>query len=152
MKKSQRIKTLVELKGEQEKNAMKELGIAQKKSLDIQTQVESLKKYRQEYQQKFNQLGSGGINIAQLMEFKSFIDKLDQAIAGQERSLRLSQENLLAKRKTWESLHHKTNSLHKVMDSAAAAEMQHENKREQLELDERATRLGRNSQSGMKNA
>jgi flagellar FliJ protein len=131
---------------------MKDLGIAQKKSLEIQTQVESLKKYRLEYQHKFNQLGSGGINIAQLMEFKSFIDKLDQAIAGQERSLRLSQENLLAKRKVWESLHHKTNSLQKVMDSAVAAEMHHENKREQLELDERATRLGRNNQGGIKNA
>lgn len=152
MKKSQRIKTLVDLKAEQEKNAMKDLGIAQKKSLDIQAQVESLKKYRQEYQNKFNQLGSGGINISQLMEFKSFIDKLDQAIAGQERSLRLSQENLLVKRKAWESIHHKTNSLQKVMDSATAAEMKHENKREQLELDERATRLGRNNQSGIKNA
>lgn len=152
MKKSQRIKTLVDLKAEQEKNAMKDLGIAQKKSLDIQTQVESLKKYRQEYQNKFNQLGSGGINISQLMEFKSFIDKLDQAIAGQERSLRQSQEYLLVKRKAWESIHHKTNSLQKVMDSAMAAEMKHENKREQLELDERATRLGRNNQNGIKNA
>jgi len=152
MKKSQRIKTLVELKAEQEKSAMKELGIAQKKSLDIQTQVESLKQYRQEYQNKFNQIGGGGINISQLVEFKSFIDKLDQAIAGQERSLRLSQETLLVKRKAWESIHHKTSSLQKVMDSATAAEMKHESKREQSELDERATRLGRNSQNGINNA
>jgi flagellar protein FliJ len=152
MKKSQRIKTLVEIKSEQEKNALKDLGAAQKKSLDIQTQVESLKKYRQEYQNKFNRLGGSGIKIAQLIEFKSFINKLDQAIAGQERSLRLSQENLLAKRKIWESFHHKANCLQKIHDSAMAAEIKHEIKREQLELDERATRLGRNNQNSIETA
>jgi flagellar FliJ protein len=120
--------------------------------MDMQTQVENLKKYRQEYQDKFNQLGGYGVKITQLIEFKSFIDKLDQAIAGQEHSLHLCKEELLAKRKAWESIHHKTNSLQKVLDSAVASETKHVNSREQLELDERASRLGRNNPDGMKNA
>lgn len=152
MKKSQRIKTLVELKAEQEKNALKGLGLSQRKLMDIETQVENLKKYRQEYQDNFNQLGGYGVKIAQLLEFKSFIDKLDQAIMGQEQALRLCKEELAVKRKIWEGIHHKTNSLQKVLDSAILTETQHKNSREQLELDERASRLGRNNRGGMKNA
>jgi len=152
MKKSQRIKTLVELKEEQEKNALKVLGISQRKLMDVKTQVENLKQYRQEYHNKFNQIGSCGVKIAQLMEFKSFIDKLDQAIAGQEHSLRLCKEELIIKRKAWESIHHKTCSLQKVLDSARAAETKYENGGEQREHDERASRLARNNPDGMNNA
>ena len=84
MKKSQRIKTIVEIKATQEKNTLEALGASQRKLLATQAQVESLRKYRQEYQDRFNQLGSAGINVAQLLEFRSFMDKLDKAIAGQE--------------------------------------------------------------------
>lgn len=146
MKKSQRIKTLVELKSEQEKNALKVLGISQRKLTDIQTQVENLKKYRQEYQDNFNQIGSGGVKIAQLLEFKSFIEKLDQAIIGQEHALRLCKDELLLKRKAWESIHHKTNGLQKVLDSSIALETKQKNSMEQKDLDERSSRLGRNNQ------
>lgn len=146
MKKSQRIKTLVELKSEQEKNALKVLGISQRKLTDIQTQVENLKKYRQEYQDNFNQIGIGGVKIAQLLEFKSFIEKLDQAIAGQEHALRLCKDELLLKRKVWESIHHKTNGLQKVLDSSIALETKQKNSMEQKDLDERSSRLGRNNQ------
>jgi flagellar protein FliJ len=146
MKKSQRIKTLVELKSEQEKNALKVLGISQRKLTDIENQVDNLKKYRQEYQDNFNQLGGGGVKVAQLLEFRSFIEKLDQAINGQEHALRLCKEELMLKRKAWESIHHKTNGLQKVLDSSIALETKQKNSMEQKDLDERSSRLGRNNQ------
>jgi flagellar protein FliJ len=146
MKKSQRIKTLVELKSEQEKNALKVLGISQRKLTDIEIQVENLKKYRQEYQDNFNRIGSGGVKIAQLLEFRSFIEKLDQAINGQEHALRLCKEELLLKRKAWENIHHKTNGLQKVFDSSIALETKLKNSLEQKDLDERSSRSGRNNQ------
>jgi flagellar protein FliJ len=152
MKKSQRIKTLVELKAEQEKSALKGLGISQRKLIEIELQVENLKKYRQEYQENFDQLGSDGVKIAQLLEFKSFIDKLDKAIAGQEYSLQICKEELTVKRQAWENIHHKTSSLQKIFASSVAVEAKHDVKREQLELDERASRIGRSNQGGMKNA
>jgi flagellar FliJ protein len=64
MKKSQRIKTLVEIKAAQEKSTLEALGTAQRKLLAAQTQVESLRKYRQEYQDRFNKLGGGGQSCA----------------------------------------------------------------------------------------
>lgn len=152
MKKSQRIKTIVDIKATQEKNALEVLGAVQKKLLSMQAQVEGLRNYRKEYQDRFDQLGMKGVNVAQLLEFRSFIDKLDKAIIGQEQVLSSIEAELMAKRKIWEELHHKTQSLQKVCDSALVIEMKQEAKREQLEQDERASRIGRNNSDGMGNA
>jgi len=144
IKKSQRIKTIVDLKATQEKNALEALGTSQRKLLATQAQVESLRKYRQEYQDRFTKLGGAGVRVAQLQEFRSFIDKLDKAIAGQEQALSACETDLIMKRKIWEGLHHRTQSLQKVCDTALAAETRQEDKREQLEQDERVSRSARN--------
>ncbi len=152
MKKSQRIKTIVDIKATQEKNALEVLGEVQRRLQSMQAQIEGLKNYRKEYQDRFDQLGVKGVNVAQLLEFRSFIDKLDKAIMGQEQVLSSIEAELKAKRKIWEELHHKTQSLQKVCDSALVVEMKQEAKREQQEQDERASRIGRNGSGGMGNA
>ncbi|MGZ5055944.1 MAG: flagellar export protein FliJ [Methylobacter sp.] len=152
MKKSQRIKTIVDIKANQEKSALEALGAVQRKHQGMQAQVEGLKIYRREYQDRFDQLGAKGVNVAQLLEFRSFIDKLDKAIMGQEQMLDSIEAEVKAKRKIWEELHQKTQSLQKVCDSALKVEMKQEAKREQQEQDERASRIGRNNSSGMGNA
>lgn len=152
MKKSQRIKTIVDIKATQEKNALEVLGAVQRKLLTMEAQVDGLKNYRREYQDRFDLLGRKGVNIAQLLEFRSFIDKLDKAIIGQEQVLRSIEAELMAKRKIWEGLHQKTQILQKVCDSALVVEMKQEAKREQLEQDERASRAGRNNAGGTGNA
>jgi flagellar FliJ protein len=152
VKKSQRIKTIVDIKANQEKSALEVLGAVQRKHQGMQAQVEGLRNYRREYQDRFDQLGVKGVNVAQLLEFRSFIDKLDKAIIGQEQMLDSIEAEVKAKRKIWEELHHKTQSLQKVCDSALKVEMKQEAKREQQEQDERASRIGRNNSSGMGNA
>ena len=145
MKKSQRIKTIVEIKAAQEKSALEALGASQRKLLATQAQVDSLRQYRQEYRNRFKQLGCVGIGVAQLLEFRSFMDKLDKAIAGQEHALSECETDLLTKRKIWEGMHYRTQSLQKVCNSALAAELKQEGKLEQLAQDERASRSGRRS-------
>ena len=149
MKKSQRIRTIVEIKAAQERNSLEAFGASQRKLQATQVQIESLKKYRQEYQDKFNQLGCVGIGVGRLLEFRSFMDKLDKAIAGQEYSLRECETDVMTKRKIWEGMHHRTQSLQKVCNSALAAEIKQEDKLEQSAQDERASRSGRNSSGGM---
>lgn len=142
--KSQRLKTIVNLKLTQEQESLEALGKAQHKLSALQAQVDNLKKYRQDYQEKFNNLGNKGTNVSQLLEFRSFMDKLDKAIAGQENSLQQTKMDVTNKRKHWESLHHNLKSLEKVYLSAQKTEYRLHTKAEQLEQDERASRLGRN--------
>lgn len=142
-KKSQRIKTIVDLKAAQEQDSLEALGVSQRKLTAMQTQVDSLKKYRQDYQEKFNRLGNAGANVGQLLEFRSFMDKLDKAIAGQEYALDQSKADLATKKKIWENLHHRTQSLQKIYQAALKEELKLEYKAEQSEQDERSSRLGR---------
>ena len=145
MKKSLRIKSIVEIKAAQEKNALEILGGVQKRRFEMQAQIEGLNVYRKEYQDRFDLLGAKGVNVAQLLEFRSFIDKLDMAILGQERVLNSIEVELVAKKKIWEELQRKTESLQKVCDSASKIEMKLEAKQEQQEQDERSSRISRNN-------
>ncbi|MCX7101878.1 MAG: flagellar export protein FliJ [Methylobacter sp.] len=145
MKKSLRIKSIVEIKAAQEKNALEVMGGIQKRRFEMQAQIEGLNVYRKEYQDRFDLLGAKGVNVAQLLEFRSFIDKLDMAILGQERVLNSIDVELVTKKKIWEELHHKTESLQKVCDSALKDEMKLEAKQEQQEQDERSSRISRNN-------
>jgi flagellar protein FliJ len=152
IKKSQRIKTIVDIKAAQEKTTLEALGASQRKLLALQSQIDGLKKYRQEYQDRFNQMGGDGIKVAQLLEFRSFMDKLDKAITGQEHSLEACKTDVVLKKKLWESMHQRTQSLQKVHNSALAAELMQASKLEQLEHDEYASRAGRNGSGSMRNA
>ncbi|WP_036250938.1 flagellar export protein FliJ [Methylobacter sp. BBA5.1] len=152
MKRSQRIQTIVEIKASQEKNSLEVLGAVQRKKAELQAQLDNLKQYRQEYQERFDRLGGGGVKVAQLLEFRSFIEKLDKAIAGQEQAMRAMDADLAAKRKVWESAHQQTNSLRKVCDSALQTETRQAGKLEQVAQDEWASRFFQSSSGGAKNA
>ncbi len=140
MKKSRRMQMLVDIKATQEQLALEALGATQRQLLALQAQLDSLIVYRQDYQDQFGKLGSAGVKVAQLLEFRSFIDKLDQAIAGQQQAVRTVERELAQKRKTWEDLHQRGNGLQKVRDAALVAEVKQVDKAEQDEQDERAAR------------
>ncbi|WP_232422419.1 flagellar export protein FliJ [Methylosarcina fibrata] len=141
MKRSVRIKAIVELKEMQAKDAMRAMGVSQRKLQGMQAQLESLKHYRQQYQEQFHRLSGKGMTVSQLMEFRSFVDKLDKAIAGQEHSVRGVQAEVAMKKKLWEAIHNQTSSLQKVCDAARRTEKKQEDKLEQSEQDEWAARF-----------
>jgi flagellar FliJ protein len=143
IKKSQRIKTLVGIKAAQEKSALEALAAAQKKLSATKAQMDSLNDYRQEYQDRFNQLGCTGVGVMQALEFRSFMAKLDKAIVDQQQALEACETSLMAHRKIWAGKHQQTESLQKVCNAAAATELKQDAKREQVEQDERASRSGR---------
>jgi len=150
MKKSQRLKVIVDLNAKNEKKALQELGIAQTKKVELEEQLENLEKYRQEYKDQYQGMSEAGVNIGKLMEFRAFISKLDKVIEDQEKAISTMESQLVFVRQSWERQHQKTRSLQKVCDSAKAEEVKLEDKREQNEQDERAIRMGRNG--GTRNA
>ena len=145
MKKSQRLNVIVELNARTEKQALEDLGKAQNKKQQSQQQLESLINYQQEYQTKHQTINKAGVNIAQLLEFRSFIDKLGKAIVEQQQTVLQINNELEQARKIWEGQHQKTKSLQKVFDSALAEEIKLEDKREQNEQDDRAMRTGQSN-------
>lgn len=148
MKKSQRLKVIIDLHARQERDALEALGISQQKLQEQQAQLENLQSYRLDYLGKFALRQQTGINISQLMEFRAFADKLDQAIESQQQTVSNHEREVQRARKRWEDAHQRTKSLQKVSDLALVEEMKVEQKREQAEQDDRAARSGRKDGTG----
>lgn len=143
MKKSERLKVIIDLQLRQEQDALQMMGHCQKKLQDQQMQLEGLQKYRQDYNARFAEQQRAGMNINQLLELRAFADKLDKAIEGQRLVVTTQENELTRARKHWEESHQRSQSLQKVSAQAYAAELKVESKREQSEQDARAARSAR---------
>lgn len=143
MKKSQRLKVVIELHDRQEQDALEALGRQQQKLQESQHQLEHLQTYRLEYGEKLLERQKLGMNVNQLLEFRAFADKLDKAIDGQRHNVMLQEREMQRLRVIWEQTHQRSKSLHKVSELALLEERKLENRREQAEQDDRAARSSR---------
>ena len=143
MKRSQRLQVIVDLKINQEKKYLEALGKQQNIKLQKETQLNSLKNYRQDYRDKNEHLIKSGISVMQLMEFRAFMEKMDKAIDGEEIALRSLDSELERLKKNWEEAHMYTQGMQKIQGNARVCEQKQEEKKEQLEMDDRAARKKR---------
>lgn len=143
IKRSKRLQTIVDIKARQEQAALEVLGQSQRQHTEMKKQVEGLTNYRSDYVDKCNAFARDGVKVSRLIEFRAFIDKLDIAIAGQEKLLNRMEQDVQMKRQVWEFTHRSTKTIQKVRESALKTEKKIEDKREQLEQDERSSRFGR---------
>ncbi len=150
MKKSQRLQRIVELNANEEKSALQALGEAHGKKQDLQKQLEDLQQYQQEYKEKLQSSSENGIKIENLIEFKSFLSKLELVIEKHNKDVLCLDQELDVLRKNWEKQHLKTKNLQNICDNAARKERGIEDKKEQYEQDDHATRMG--VANGIRNA
>jgi len=143
VKRSQRLQVIVDLRVNQEKKYLESLGMQQNIKLQKETQLNSLKNYRQDYRQKNEHLIKSGISVMQLMEFRAFMEKMDKAIDGEEKALKLLDSELARLRKNWEEAHMYTQGMQKIQGNARLSEQKQEEQKEQLEMDDRAARKKR---------
>lgn len=143
IKKSERLKLIIELQVRQEQDALQALGRSQQKLLEQLQQLDQLQKYNSDYNASLADRQKTGMNVNQLLELRSFAEKLENAIEGQQQAVSIHEQDLLRTRKYWEEKHQRTKSLKKISDIALAEELKLENKREQIEQDQRAARSHR---------
>jgi len=143
VKRSQRLQVIVDLKINQEKKYLEALGKQQNIKIQKETQLNSLKNYRQDYRDKNEHLIKSGISVMQLMEFRAFMEKMDKAIEGEEVTLKSLDSELERLRKNWEEAHMYTQGMQKIQGNARSSEQKQEEKKEQLEMDDRAARKKR---------
>jgi len=143
VKRSQRLQVIVDLKINQEKKYLEALGKQQTIKLQKETQLNSLKNYHQDYRDKNEHLIKSGISVMRLMEFRAFMEKMDKAIEGEEIALKALDNDLERLRKNWEEAHMYTQGMQKIQGTARLSEQKQEEKKEQLEMDDRAARKKR---------
>lgn len=142
MNRIKRIAPIVELAETKEKQAVQAYGMKQQKLDEARKALNSLRSFRENYSALFNQSGTKGIGMRQLQEYRAFLAKINVAIAEQEKTVAAAETELEMARLAWETAHGHTLGMHKVLDKLQAEQSRKEQKREQAEQDDRASRRG----------
>lgn len=134
------LSTLIELAENEVENAAKNLGRMIKARDDANEQLNLLNQYRSDYEIRFQSNAQQGLNVTQFTNFQAFIVKLDQAVDGQKKLIQDAEYRIEIAKKNWQECEKKRLSYKTLIDRNAVSELKKENKRDQKQTDERATR------------
>jgi flagellar FliJ protein len=136
---SQRIKIIEGLANKKQQNAANKMQTARNDWDAHREQLESLYRYRLEYQQKLiNQTGVL-ISVQYIKEHTLFIAKITQAINLQQNTVTQFENTFKQRQIQWIQEKRKMNALSKVVASLEEEELQIEEVKEQKMMDEHAT-------------
>lgn len=134
------LETLIELATNQTDEAAKRLGRAVRACEDTEQKLTLLLQYREEYEARLKAGLANGISAMGYRNFQLFLEKLDTAIAGQEKIVQDAKHRIVNERSAWQSCERKRMSYDTLATRAEQAEQRKENKRDQKLMDEHATR------------
>ncbi len=132
--------TLIELAQRATDDAAKKLGIALRGVEEAKQKLTMLHGYRDDYAIRFDAAQLKGITPAVYFNFVAFLEKLDNAVKGQQEVLRHAERRAEQEKQAWQACERKRLSYRTLNERAAAAALAIENKRDQKMMDEHATR------------
>ncbi len=131
---------IARLAAERERNAARELGASRRELEAHRGRFRELCGYRDEYARRLREAGVRGIDAVQLRDYRSFLTRLHEAIAEQERLVMAAQRDWEAYTARWRGTRIRTKALDKVVERLQHDEDRRERCREQGESDEHAQR------------
>lgn len=134
------LNTLIELATTDVDDAAARLGRAVRAVADAKEKLALLSGYQDDYANRFQSSMAGGFTPMAYRNFRAFMDKLDQAIAGQRHVITDSERRAEAERGKWRECERKRISYGALATRARSAEEKKVAKREQKETDELAAR------------
>jgi flagellar FliJ protein len=139
-KKSERWQSLRKIADQYEQHAARTLGQSQGNLNQQQQRLEELLRFRQEYNQQFQQSGAQGMDGATLQSFQRFLLQLDQAIAQQRQTVAAAERDCDHKRDNWQDKHKTTRIYDKTIERFVTQEQRTASRKEQRESDDRIKR------------
>lgn len=130
----------MELAATTEKQAAMDLGLSLKRLEEVRSGLISLKSFREQYAARFQQSGTKGIGIQRLGEYRAFLHRINVAIGEQEKAVQSCEAELQARRTAWQEARQRALGMQKILDKLHEEESRRQRQREQVELDERASR------------
>ncbi|GBE11569.1 flagellar biosynthesis chaperone [bacterium BMS3Bbin12] len=140
MTRSKRMQPIARLAAEHERDAARELAASRRELEAHRGRLRELCGYRDEYARRFREAGVQGIDAAQLRDYRSFLTRLHEAIAEQDRLVMAAQRDWEAYTARWQGTRIRTKALDKVVERLRHDEDRREHRREQGESDEHAQR------------
>jgi flagellar FliJ protein len=134
------LQRLLELAEQQSAIAAATLGLLNQELGRAQEKLALLIGYRTEYQQRLRDSIAHGVDGAGLRNFQNFLERLEQAIAQQQKIVTASQARTVGGRQEWQSKQRKYMAFDTLSQRSQAALRRRDASREQKMFDELASR------------
>lgn len=132
--------TLIDLAHRETDDAARRLGEALRADEEARQKLDLLQQYRDDYATRCQASLTQGISATHFVNFQGFMQKLDCAIAGQQKVVVDTQERVAQARTAWQRSEQKKMSFVTLADRADQAATRREQQREQKQNDEFAAR------------
>ena len=140
--KSKRFEPIQEIASTSAKDLSRAMSDAGRKVADLERQLEQLKNYRDEYVRNSTQsAGAGAIDAVKLQNYRTFLDRLGEAMRQHMKSLDNARAEYEKRRALWSEKRIEAESLGRVVERFRKEERHAADKREQREGDDMAMRL-----------
>lgn len=133
------LETLLELAQTRTDDAAKRLGALHAQGVHMETKLELLLQYRDDYRTRLQTLMRHGLTASDWRNYQEFLDKLEAAIDQQREALVLAQQRVAAGKTAWQSAKRTFNSYDTLAQRQTRAEVLRTAKRDQRETDEQAS-------------
>ena len=132
--------TLVELATKECDHAAQELGKTIRTSDEAEKKLGVLLQYRDDYSVRFQASQAEGLTMMGYRNFQLFLDKLDQAIDGQQHVVLESKKRIEESRRAWQAAEKKRVSYETLVNRELKEIQRKEARRDQKQTDEFANR------------
>jgi flagellar protein FliJ len=139
MMKSKRFEPIQEIASTEAVDLSRAMGEAGRKVADIESQLEQLKTYRDEYVRNSTQ-SAAAMDAVKLQNYRSFLDRLGEALRQHMKSLEIARAEYERRRALWSEKRVEAESLSRVVDRFRKEEQHVAERREQREGDDAALR------------
>jgi flagellar protein FliJ len=135
------INTLINLAEEELEAATKKLGKLQQERNEVESQLNSLVTYRDEYHARFTASAQEGTTAQTLRNFQAFVDTLDSAINQQRGLLAAATQRLEAAKPEWQQRKQKLGSYQVLAARGEAVQAKQDARTEQRDSDEHSAKI-----------
>lgn len=142
-KNSHVLKMLNEIAAKDVELATEALARAMKAADDAQAKHDMLVEYRRGYLENMHRALATGMSAEAYQNFKNFLKKLEQAIAGQLEVTEIARQQVNVNRQLWQESQKKKLSYDVLIDRSDQRALKVEQKKDQKLTDEFATRISR---------
>ena len=140
MKRAKRLEPVQHIVDEAQKRLAMSVAAFEKRLLDGEKKLDELVRYKAEYEQGFQQRAAGGIGVMEMRDYQAFLARLAEAIKQQQALVSRARAEAEAERVKWQEALKRSKALGHVVERWHAEERHVNERREQLESDERAQR------------
>lgn len=132
---AKRLDSVIRIAEDEERKAFADLAKCREEIQGQEQKLEELIEYREEYHQDMRQTGDSAM-IQQIQNRYSFLQKLEQAIGGQQQQISSWSEQEARLQKVWMEKRVRCRALNKATEQRLAQQLREEGRREQKQADD----------------